>query len=267
MQWLANAGVELQQVRLASSGTGTGVTAILAQPEHRFILTYPGTMFEFSYTDLDLDYIFSARHLHLSSYFLHKALRPHIADLFREARSKGLSTSLDTNDDPEGNWGEDLLAVLPFVDIFFPNEREAKKIARTDDLPEAIAKLAKLCQMIVVKLGARGAVARKGSQEFGREGMRVASVDPVGAGDSFDAGFIHRFLQGGIAPTMSRVRRCRRCVFHHLRRRDGSFQRSSQARTIFSPTFEAALSHLSAAATRRSPLGFIVWSLPKADGP
>jgi sugar/nucleoside kinase (ribokinase family) len=27
--------------------------------------------------------------------------------------------------------------------------------------------------------------------------MRVASVDPVGAGDSFDAGFIHRFLQGG----------------------------------------------------------------------
>ena len=138
---------------------------ILAQPEHRFILTYPGTMFEFSYADLDLDYIFSARHLHLSSYFLHRALRPRIADLFREAKSKGLSTSLDTNDDPEGNWGEDLLAVLPFVDIFFPNEREAKKIARTDDLPEAIAKLAKLCQMIVVKLGARGAVARKGSQE------------------------------------------------------------------------------------------------------
>ncbi|MGC1170111.1 MAG: carbohydrate kinase family protein, partial [Candidatus Acidiferrales bacterium] len=197
LEWLASAGVDLQHVRVASSGAGTGVTVILAQPEHRFILTYPGTMFEFSYADLDLDYIFSARHLHLSSYFLHKALRPRIADLFRAARSKGLSTSLDTNDDPEGNWGEDLLAVLPFVDIFFPNEREAKKIARTDDLPEAIAKLAKLCQMIVVKLGARGAVARKGSQDFGREGMRVASVDPIGAGDSFDAGFIHRFLQGG----------------------------------------------------------------------
>ena len=127
LDWLANAGVDLQQVRVASSGTGTGVTVILAQPEHRFILTYPGTMFEFSYADLNLDYIFSARHLHLSSYFLHKALRPHIADLFREARTKGLSTSLDTNDDPDGNWGGDLLEVLPFVDIFFPERARSEK--------------------------------------------------------------------------------------------------------------------------------------------
>ena len=196
LEWLANAGVDLQQVRVASSGTGTGVTVILAQPEHRFILTYPGTMFEFSFADLNLDYIFSARHLHLSSYFLHKALRPRIAELFREAQHRGLSTSLDTNDDPDGKWGGDLLEVLPFVDIFFPNEREARKIAGTDDLQQAIDKLAKLCQMVVVKLGLRGAVARKGSEEWRRGGMRVASVDPVGAGDSFDAGFIHRFLQG-----------------------------------------------------------------------
>ncbi|HUJ81574.1 MAG TPA: carbohydrate kinase family protein, partial [Candidatus Acidoferrales bacterium] len=72
--WLAEAGVDLTHVVFASSGTSTGLTVILAQPEHRFILTYPGTMFELSYADLDLDYIFSARHLHLSSYFLHKAL-------------------------------------------------------------------------------------------------------------------------------------------------------------------------------------------------
>jgi len=198
--WLANAGVDLTRVRVAPSGpaTGplTGLSVILAQPEHRFILTYPGTMFEFSYADLDLDYIFSARHLHLSSYFLHRALRPRIADLFREAKAKGLSTSLDTNDDPEGNWGKDLLDVLPFVDIFFPNEREAKKVAGTEDLQQAIERLAQLCKLVVVKLGLHGAVARKGSEEWRRTGLRVASVDPVGAGDSFDAGFIHRYLQG-----------------------------------------------------------------------
>ena len=196
LDWLANAGVDLTHVRFASSGTSTGLTVILAQPEHRFILTYPGTMFELSHADLDLDYIFSARHLHLSSYFLHRALRPRIADLFREAKAKGLSTSLDTNDDPEGKWASDLLDVLPFVDIFFPNEREAKKIAGTDDLQQAINKLAELCQIVVVKLGLHGAVARRGSEEWRRNGMRVTSVDPVGAGDSFDAGFIHRLLQG-----------------------------------------------------------------------
>ena len=177
--WLADAGVDLTRVRVASSGPATGLSVILAQPAHRFILTYPGTMFEFSYADLDLDYIFSSRHLHLSSYFLHRALRPRIADLFREAKAKGLSTSLDTNDDPEGKWESDLLDVLPFVDIFFPNEREAKKIAGTEDLQQAIERLAQLCQLVVVKLGVRGAVARKGSEEWRRPGMRVASVDPV----------------------------------------------------------------------------------------
>jgi sugar/nucleoside kinase (ribokinase family) len=194
--WLAAAGVDLAHVYKASSGTATGLSVILAQPEHRFILTYPGTMFELSYADLDLDYIFSARHLHLSSYFLHKSLRPDIAKLFSQAKAKGLSTSLDTNDDPEGKWAGDLLDVLPFVDIFFPNEREAKKIAATGDLNVAIANLSKLCRLVVVKLGVKGAVARKGHEEWRRSGMRVASIDPVGAGDSFDAGFIHRFLQG-----------------------------------------------------------------------
>ncbi|MGA7921044.1 MAG: carbohydrate kinase family protein [Candidatus Acidiferrales bacterium] len=194
--WLATAGVDLTHVYQASSGTATGLSVILTEPEHRFILTYPGTMFELSYADLDLDYILSARHLHLSSYFLHKSLRPHIAKLFSQAKAKGLSTSLDTNDDPEGKWARDLLEVLPFVDIFFPNEREAKKIAATDDLEQAISELSQVCRLVVVKLGLKGAVARKGLEEWRRSGMRVASVDPVGAGDSFDAGFIHRFLQG-----------------------------------------------------------------------
>jgi sugar/nucleoside kinase (ribokinase family) len=194
--WLASAGVDLSHVSFTSSKTSTGLTVILTQPEHRFILTYPGTMFELSYVDLDLDYIFSSRHLHLSSYFLQRALRPKIVDLFREAKAKGLSTSLDTNDDPEGKWGKDLLDVLPYIDIFFPNEREAKKIAGTDDLAQAIGKLAQACQFVVVKLGSQGAIARKGSEEWRRQGMRVASGDSVGAGDSFDAGFIHRFLQG-----------------------------------------------------------------------
>ncbi len=194
--WLANAGVELTRVRIGSSGTSTGLTVIFAQAGHRFILTYPGSMFELSYADLDLDYIFSARHLHLSSYFLHKSLRPQIADLFREAKARGLSTSLDTNDDPEGKWESDLLEVLRFVDIFFPNERETKKIAGTDDLERAIENLSQVCQLVVVKLGVRGAIARRGSSEWRRNGIAVASVDSVGAGDSFDAGFIHRFLKG-----------------------------------------------------------------------
>jgi sugar/nucleoside kinase (ribokinase family) len=196
LDWLAASGVDLSQVRCAATGAGTGLSVILNQPEHRFILTYPGTMFELGPADLDLDFIFSARHFHVSSYFLHRALRPHMVELFRRAKAAGLSTSLDTNDDPEGDWARDLLEVLPFVDILFPNEREAKKIAGVDELNQAIDKLSAICKFVVVKLGAAGATARRGREEWKRSGMRVASKDAVGAGDSFDAGFIHRFLQG-----------------------------------------------------------------------
>ena len=49
---------------------------------------------------------------------------------------------------------------------------------------------------MVVKLGPAGAIARKGREEWRHGGIRVESRDTVGAGDSFDAGFIHRFLQG-----------------------------------------------------------------------
>lgn len=196
MDWLASAGVDLTSVLRASNGTSTGLSVILNQPEHRFILTYPGTMFELGFGDLDVDFILSARHFHVSSYFLHRDLRPRMAELFSMAKTRGLSTSLDTNDDPEGKWSDDLLEVLPFVDILFPNEREAKKIARVDELNQAIEKLSRICPWVVVKLGPAGAIARKGREEWRHGGIRVESRDTVGAGDSFDAGFIHRFLQG-----------------------------------------------------------------------
>jgi sugar/nucleoside kinase (ribokinase family) len=196
LEWLEAAGVDTAHILRSANGTPTGITVILAQPEHRFMLTYPGTMSELAYDELDLVHVLSARHLHLASYFLHRGLRPKIAELFRNAKAKGLTTSLDTNDDPEGQWSADLMEVLPSVDIFFPNEREAKKITQCVDLQQAMTKLSKLTRLVVVKLGAEGARSREGSREWSCPGLNVDTIDSVGAGDSFDAGYIHRFLEG-----------------------------------------------------------------------
>ena len=193
---LAVAGVEVTHVKQGTSGTPTGLTVILPQVQHRYILTFPGTMFEMEYSDIDMDHVRSARHLHISSYFLHRKLRPRIADLFREAKLAGLSTSLDTNDDPENKWAPDLLETLKYVDVFMPNDREAKKIARTDDLSKAINILAELAKIVVVKRGSSAAICRSGGEQCSLMPPRVKPVDDVGAGDSFDAGFIHKFLTG-----------------------------------------------------------------------
>jgi sugar/nucleoside kinase (ribokinase family) len=192
--WLRSAAVDTSRVVRSDKNIATGLSVILAHPGHRFILTYPGTIFDLSYEDLNLDFVFSARHLHVASYYLNRALRPRMADLFREAKQRGLSTSLDTNDDPEGNWTGDLLDVLPHVDIFFPNEREAKFIAHTDDVTQAIDTLAGKVHTVVVKRGPAGALAREGKREWRCRPLPVKALDTVGAGDSFDAGYIHKFL-------------------------------------------------------------------------
>lgn len=193
---LSQSGVDVKGIRQTTSKTLTGLTVILPQPQQRYILTYPGTMFEFQYADIEMNYVQSAKHLHMSSFFLHRALRPKMAELFRQAKNAGLSTSLDTNDDPENKWDRDLLEVLKYVDIFLPNDREAKKIARTEDLAQAINMLAGLVKILVVKRGAAAAICRSGDEQWSLAPPGVKVVDSVGAGDSFGAGFLHHYLTG-----------------------------------------------------------------------
>ena len=193
---LIEGGVDVSHVS-KDLETPTGLTIILAQPTSRYILTYPGTIFELRYDDLDFDYILSARHLHIASYFLQQGLRPQVAEIFCAAKNKGLTTSLDTNDDPDDKWEKsELIQALGFVDLLFVNEREAKKITRNDDVNDALVQLSDLCGTLVIKLGAKGAIAKRKSETWRSDALKVDVVDTVGAGDSFDAGYIHRFLQG-----------------------------------------------------------------------
>ncbi len=192
---LSTVGVDISQVRQGTSKTSTGLTVVLPHDQDRYMLTYPGTMFEMQYSDIDMDYVRGARHLHLSSFFLNRALRPRIPDLFRQAKEAGLTTSLDTNDDPEDRWGQDLHEVLKYVDVFFPNEREAKKIARTTDLSQAMDLLAGLSKIVVVKRGSGSAICRMGDEQWSLAPPDVNLVDDVGAGDTFNAGFIYLYLR------------------------------------------------------------------------
>jgi sugar/nucleoside kinase (ribokinase family) len=195
LERLREGGVDVSAVRKFPAKQ-TGLTVILPQPEKRFILTYPGVMAEMRVEDLDLTRVLDARHLHLSSYFLQKALRPRVPDLFRLAKEAGLSTSLDTNDDPDDRWEQDVLDVLSWVDVLLPNGHEACRLAGVEDPMLALDFLAAKVPLVVMKRGEKGALARRGSEIFEASAARVAAVDTIGAGDSFDAGFLHQFIRG-----------------------------------------------------------------------
>lgn len=195
LERLQQSGVDTSRVRCVPGAITTGLTVILHHEKWRNILTYAGTIAELRLEDLDLDYLADARHFHLSSYYLQRALRPKVGELFQELKSKGLTISLDTNDDPDDRW-EGLKEVLRHVDVFLPNEREACKAAGTEDLEAAIGELSQLVPLLVVKMGRKGAIAQRGKERFTSPARLMDAVDPVGAGDSFDAGFLHEYVRG-----------------------------------------------------------------------
>jgi sugar/nucleoside kinase (ribokinase family) len=116
-------------------------------------------------------------------------------------KASGLTVSLDTNDDPDDRWEGGLLEALRYVDIFLPNEREVKLAAGAEDMETAILRLADIVPLVVVKLGPEGALAQQGTKRFTSPARMVETVDAVGAGDSFDAGFLHHYLRGADVPT------------------------------------------------------------------
>jgi sugar/nucleoside kinase (ribokinase family) len=191
---LAEANVDLSRVK-KFDGKITGLTVILPQGKERYILTYLGTMADYSLADLDLKYVFDAKHLHVASYFLQRAIQPSLEQIFREAKAAGLTTSLDTNDDPDDRWTPEIQKIFPHLDLLMPNEHEARRMAGVDDIDKAIEILSKKVKTLVLKRGSKGALVVSGDKRFTALPLAVEVVDAVGAGDSFNAGFLHQFVR------------------------------------------------------------------------
>jgi sugar/nucleoside kinase (ribokinase family) len=198
LQRLGEAGVDLSRTIQGSSDTSTGVSVVLSHGRERRILTYPGTMAELTCEDLDIDYLAQARHFHLSSLFLQSGLHPDLVRLLTELKARGLTISLDTNDDPSGQWKRDgiLGEVLPLIDLLLPNEGELLQMTASESVPEALAQIGALVPLVVVKCGSRGALVHANGATTRVAPIQVTPVDTIGAGDSFNAGFLAAYLAG-----------------------------------------------------------------------
>jgi sugar/nucleoside kinase (ribokinase family) len=193
---LATAGVDLSHAVTKGSAGGTGVSVLLQHQTSRRTLTYPGNTADLCWADLDLEYLADAKHFHLSSYFLQQGLRKDAPRLLALLKRGGLTISVDPNDDPTGEWDDDFFEMLKYVDVLMPNEREVCEMMRTPDLNRAMSKLAKRVPLLVVKRGVEGAVATRADNRYASAAVDVKTVDAIGAGDSFNAGFLHGFVRG-----------------------------------------------------------------------
>ncbi len=189
----------------------TGISVIVSSSTDRGIYTAPGAIAVLAIDDVDTARLTAARHVHVAAYFLQRGLQPGLTSLLATARDHGAVTSLDPNWDPAERWGDGLSEVLSHVDVFFPNEAEATRIARVDDVEVAARRLAERAGLVVVKLGARGAIAVRSDAPVVRVGpvAGVEIVDTTGAGDALDAGFVYATLQGSaLEPALAFANAC-----------------------------------------------------------
>lgn len=124
-----------------------------------------------------------ARHLHIGEL---RTLQEH-PDLIGAARARGMSISLDCA------WDEtrsaDVADLIAAVDVFLPNEAEAAQL-------QHLGLDARMAPLTIVKRGARGSSAITGHGRVDACAPRVEVRDTIGAGDAFNAGFLHRWLAG-----------------------------------------------------------------------
>lgn len=193
---LENRGVDTSNL-IEVSSAATGLTAILNYDEDRANVTYPGAMSIMGVKDIRPEAIAQAKHVHISSIFLQETLHRDIYEIVKLVKDNGATLSMDMQFDPEEKWDFDYKKILPLVDIFMPNIQELEALTRQDSLEKAIAAVRPYINVLVVKMGS------KGSMVVTRDGEKVLPamlnsnvVDAIGAGDSFNSGFITAYVQG-----------------------------------------------------------------------
>ncbi|WP_432888892.1 carbohydrate kinase family protein [Kribbella sp. CA-245084] len=193
---LAERGVDVSAL-VTDPSLPTPLTTILTSGDDRAILTSPGCLPAVTAADIPNRMVCSVRHVHAGSFYLLPELAVGLARIFKEAKAAKATTSLDPNDDPAGTWDRTVLdPILRVTDYFLPNAAEALALTGHHSVVDAAGILARRGPLVVVKNGAEGALAHNGSRVLTAPAVKVETVDTVGAGDSFDAGWVAAVLNG-----------------------------------------------------------------------
>jgi len=195
---LSEAGVDGRCIQ-RDPQTMTGIMLIAVTPDgERTMFGCRGANVRTDPALLDESYIAKARIFHLSGYSLLAASQRDAALRALEvAREAGLMITADLGLEAVMRVTDRVKAILPQVDILFPNQAEAEYLTGCRDVEEAIKCLLDCgVGVVALKLGKRGCAIGGAEMVFTVPGFAVSTVDTTGAGDSFDAGLILGRLEG-----------------------------------------------------------------------
>jgi sugar/nucleoside kinase (ribokinase family) len=188
---LGASGIDLSFVERAEDAGPQPTVALVQGGERAFVSRRAGgsrpANLERALSDPDV------AHLHIAEFTTLKD-NPSVISM---ARDRGLTISLDPSwDDQLIRQDGALFETCKGIDVFFPNLEEARALTGEDDSRAILSKLGQSFPLVVLKCGEHGAFAHDGSGSASAEALPVDVVDTTGAGDAFNAGFLHAWLKG-----------------------------------------------------------------------
>ncbi|MDW7675220.1 MAG: carbohydrate kinase family protein [Bacillota bacterium] len=192
MEELEGAGVSTSLMEVTSEAN-TGISICLTSGKDRAFISYMGNNNLYQPEKL-LEKKLNTRHIHVAGFNWQNLIDGYV-HLVTELKTKGLSVSLDVGYDDYEQYWDKMHRILAGINLFFPNETEARKLTGEKDVYKALDKLSAVVPVAVITRGSMGAIAKDQGQIWHQPAFKVDAVDAVGAGDAFDAGFLYGYLR------------------------------------------------------------------------
>lgn len=176
----------------------TSTTVILLiQGQDRRYLHVIGANKAFTIEQIAWDWVRSLSVFYLGGLFALPGIESsRLADLLQFCRGCGVTTVLDVAVPHDQRGLTDLTGLLHLVDVFLPNEDEARAFTGFTDPNDQLRALQNMgADTVIITRGAQGAVAARAGTTWRCDAYQMAVTDPSGCGDAFTSGVIVGLLQ------------------------------------------------------------------------
>lgn len=190
-------GGQHKMVRREGLKTGKCLSLVSDVDAERTMVTDLGASMQLMPDDLPMSAIEDSTWLHVTGYlFTGGTMGTAAYAALDRALQAGTKISFDLGDAfVIDHFRDEVDRVIDrYANVVFMNEEEARKLHH-DDAMEAMHTLAKRVDTVVLKLGKRGSLVKRGDDVIPIEALVVDAIDTTGAGDSYAGGFLYGLSQ------------------------------------------------------------------------
>ncbi|MCS7124358.1 MAG: carbohydrate kinase family protein [Candidatus Bathyarchaeota archaeon] len=186
-------GVNIKGIIKAENGRSGVVMGFVDPKGERALYVDPGVNDTISFEEINLEYAFKTKFLHLTSFVGEKSFETQ--KKLVESLPEHVKVSLDPGELYARKGCKGLEPLISKCFVLMPNVKELTLLTGGKDYVAGAEKLLEMgVKIVAVKLGSRGCYVTDGEESHHVEAFRVEVVDTTGAGDAFCAGFLYGLL-------------------------------------------------------------------------